>query len=137
MVALATFMVTMDTGLLSISLPVIVTELGADLSLAGWLFLVYALVTAALYLPCGRLSDLLGRKKVFMIGFLVYAVSTLMASASTSTGQLILSRGAQAAGSALVMVHRFALVTTLFPPPEGGRAMGIAGGTVSGMCSNL
>ncbi|HEX9145457.1 MAG TPA: MFS transporter, partial [Candidatus Binatia bacterium] len=103
-VALATFMVTMDNGLLSISLPVIVTELHADLSLAGWLLLVYALVTAALYLPCGRLSDLLGRKKVFMIGFLIYAVSTSAASASISGGQLIALRAVQAAGSALVMV---------------------------------
>ncbi len=132
-VALATFMVTMDTGLLSISLPVIVTELRADLSLAGWLFLVYALVTAALYLPCGRLSDLVGRKKVFMIGFLIYAVSSLIAGASTSSGQLILSRGVQATGSALVMVNSFALLTTLFPPQERGRAMGIAGGTVSAL----
>lgn len=132
-VALATFTVTMDTGLLSISLPVIVTELGADLSLAGWLLLVYALVTAALYLPCGRLSDLLGRKNVFVIGFLVYAVGTLIASASTSGGQLILARGVQAAGCALVMVNSFALLTALFSPQERGRAMGIAGGTVSAL----
>ena len=132
-VALATFMVTMDNGLLSISLPVIVTELHADLSLAGWLFLVYALVTAALYLPCGRLSDLLGRKKVFMIGFLIYAVSTSAASASISGGQLIALRAVQAAGSALVMVNSFALLTTLFPPEERGRAMGLAGGTVSAL----
>jgi EmrB/QacA subfamily drug resistance transporter len=132
-VALATFMATMDTGLLSISLPVIVRELHADLSLAGWLFLVYALVTAVLYLPCGRLSDLLGRKKIFMIGFLVYGVSTLIAGATTSGNQLILCRGAQAAGSALVMVNSFALLTTLFSPQERGRAMGLAGGTVSAL----
>ncbi len=132
-VALATFMATMDTGLLSISLPVIVTELHADLSLAGWLFLVYALVTAVLYLPCGRLSDLVGHKKIFMIGFLVYGVSTLIAGASTNGSQLIVARGAQAAGSALVMVNSFALLTTLFPPQERGRAMGLAGGTVSAL----
>jgi EmrB/QacA subfamily drug resistance transporter len=132
-VALATFMVTMDTGLLSISLPVIVTELQADLSLAGWLFLVYALVTAALYLPCGRLSDLLGRKKVFTIGFLIYAISALAAGASTNGGQLIFLRAVQAAGSALVMVNSFALLTTLFSPEERGRAMGLAGGTVSAL----
>jgi EmrB/QacA subfamily drug resistance transporter len=132
-VALATFMVTMDNGLLSISLPVIVTELQADLSLAGWLFLVYALVTASLYLPCGRLSDLLGRKKVFMLGFVVYALSTSAAGASGSGSQLIFLRAVQAAGSALVMVNSFALITTLFPPEERGRAMGIAGGMVSAL----
>jgi EmrB/QacA subfamily drug resistance transporter len=132
-VALATFMVTMDNGLLSISLPVIVTELQADLSLAGWLFLVYALVTAALYLPCGRLSDLLGRKKVFMLGFLIYAVSTSAAGASGSGAQLVFLRAVQATGSALVMVNSFALITTLFPPEERGRAMGLAGGTVSAL----
>src|SRR5512143_1983579 len=132
-VALATFMVTMDSGLLSISLPVIVTELQADLSLAGWLFLVYALVTAALYLPCGRLSDLLGRKKVFMLGFMIYAISASAASASASGGQLIFLRAVQAAGGALVMVNSFALLTTLFPPEERGRAMGLAGGTVSAL----
>jgi EmrB/QacA subfamily drug resistance transporter len=132
-VALATFMVTMDSGLLSISLPVIVTELQADLSLAGWLFLVYALVTAALYLPCGRLSDLLGRKKVFMLGFMIYAISASAAGASTSGGQLIFLRAVQAAGGALVMVNSFALLTTLFPPEERGRAMGLAGGTVSAL----
>jgi len=126
-------MVTMDTGLLSISLPVIATELQADLSLAGWLFLVYALVTAALYLPCGRLSDLLGRKKVFTIGFVVYALSASAAGASTSGGQLIFLRALQAAGSALIMVNSFALLTTLFSPEERGRAMGLAGGTVSAL----
>lgn len=132
-VALATFMVTMDTGLLSISLPVIVAELQADLSLAGSLFLIYALVTAALYLPCGRLSDLFGRKKVFTAGFLIYAVSALAAGASTSGGQLIWLRALQAAGRALVMVNSFALLTTLFSPEERGRAMGLAGGTVSAL----
>ncbi|MGE5306329.1 MAG: DHA2 family efflux MFS transporter permease subunit, partial [Alphaproteobacteria bacterium] len=128
-----TFMVTMDNGLLSISLPVIVTDLRADLSLAGWLFLVYALVTASLYLPCGRLSDLVWRKKVFVSGFLTYAISTLAAGASTSAGQLIFLRSLQATGCALVLVNSFALLTTLFPPEERGRAMGIAGGTVSAL----
>jgi EmrB/QacA subfamily drug resistance transporter len=132
-VALATFMVTMDYGLLSISLPVIVNELKADLSLAGWLFLVYALVTASLYLPFGRLSDLIGRKKVFVIGFLIYAISTLVAAVSVNGGQLIGVRTAQGVGSALIMVNSFALLTTLFSPEERGRALGIAGGTVSAL----
>lgn len=130
-VSLAIFIVTMDIGLLSIALPVIITDLKADLALAGWIALIYALGTASFYLPCGRLSDIFGRAKVFSIGFFLYAVSSLIAGMSQTPGQLICFRGLQAAGSALIMANSFALVTALFSPEERGRAMGISGGTVS------
>jgi EmrB/QacA subfamily drug resistance transporter len=131
--SLATLLVTADTGQLSIALPVIITEFNADLTLASWIALVYALITASLYLPCGRLSDLVGIGKVFSAGFVLYAFSALAAGWSQSAGQLILFRAFQAAGSALIMVNNFALVTALFPPEERGRAMGISGGTVSAL----
>ena len=131
--SLATLLVTADTGQLSIALPVIITEFNADLTLASWIALVYALITASLYLPCGRLSDLVGIGKVFSAGFLLYAASALAAGWSQSAEQLILFRAFQAAGSALIMANNFALVTALFPPEERGRAMGISGGTVSAL----
>jgi EmrB/QacA subfamily drug resistance transporter len=131
--SLATLLVTADTGQLSIALPVIITEFNADLTLASWIALVYALITASLYLPCGRLSDLVGIGKVFSAGFLLYAASALAAGWSQSAEQLILFRALQAAGSALIMANNFALVTALFPPKERGRAMGISGGTVSAL----
>jgi EmrB/QacA subfamily drug resistance transporter len=131
--SLATLMVTADTGQLSIALPVIITEFNADLTLASWIALVYALITASLYLPCGRLSDLVGIGKVFSAGFVLYAASALAAGWSQSAEQLILFRALQAAGSALIMANNFALVTALFPPEERGRAMGISGGTVSAL----
>lgn len=131
--SLATLLVTADTGQLSIALPVIITEFNADLTLASWIALVYALITASLYLPSGRLSDLVGIGKVFSAGFLVYAASALAAGWSQSAEQLILFRALQAAGSALIMANNFALVTALFPPEERGRAMGISGGTVSAL----
>jgi EmrB/QacA subfamily drug resistance transporter len=132
-VSLGTFMVTTDIGLLSIALPVIMTELRADLELAGWITLIYALVTASLYLPCGRLSDLIGRSKVYRLGFLFYAVTSLMAGFAQNGAQLILFRGLQAVGSALIMTNSFALVAALFPPETRGRAMGIAGGSVAAL----
>ena len=131
--SLATLLVTADTGQLSIALPVIITEFNADLTLASWIALVYALITASLYLPCGRLSDLVGIGKVFSAGFVLYGASALAAGWSQSAGQLILFRALQAAGSALIMANNFALVTALFPPEERGRAMGISGGTVSAL----
>jgi MFS transporter, DHA2 family, multidrug resistance protein len=90
--SLATLLVTVDTGQLSIALPVIITEFNADLTLASWIALVYALITASLYLPCGRLSDLVGIGKVFSAGFILYAASALAAGWSQSAGQLILFR---------------------------------------------
>jgi EmrB/QacA subfamily drug resistance transporter len=132
-VSLGTFMVTTDIGLLSIALPVIITDLHAELALAGWIAVIYALVTASLYLPCGRLSDIIGRAKVYRVGFFLYAATSLIAGFAQDAWQLIFFRGLQAMGSALIMTNSFAMVAAIFPPEERGRAMGIAGGTVSAL----
>lgn len=129
--SLASLIVTADSGQLSIALPLIITEFNADLALASWIALAYALITASLYLPCGRLSDLVGVGRLFLVGFLFYAASSLAAGLAQSGAQLIFFRALQAAGSALIMANNFALVTALFPPEERGRAMGIAGGAIS------
>jgi EmrB/QacA subfamily drug resistance transporter len=130
-VCVGVFMTTMDSGLLTISLPVIITEFQADVALTGWIALIYALVTGALYLPCGRVADLVGRKKVLSAGFFLYGVCALLAGFSQGPVQLILFRALQGVGGALIMVNSFAIVTALFPPEERGRAMGLSGGAVS------
>ncbi|HEX2227012.1 MAG TPA: MFS transporter, partial [Candidatus Binatia bacterium] len=128
---------TADSGQLSIALPTIIREFNADITLAGWIALVYALVTASLYMPCGRLSDLVGVGKLFKIGFIVYSASSLAGGLSQSAEQLVFLRALQGAGSAMIMANNFALVTALFPPEERGRAMGIAGGSVSALGYSL
>jgi len=135
--SIATLIVTVDTGQLSIALPLIIKEFDADLALASWIALVYALITAALYLPCGRMSDLFGLGKLFLGGFVLYSLSSFAAGAAQGPGQLLFCRALQAAGSALIMANNFALVTALFPPEERGRAMGIAGGTISALGYSL
>ena len=135
--SLATLIVTIDTGQLSIALPLIIKEFDADLGLASWLALVYALITASLYLPCGRLSDLFGLGKLFLGGFILYSLSSFAAGVAHGSAQLIVCRALQAGGSALIMANNFALVTALFPPEERGRAMGIAGGTISALGYSL
>ena len=130
-IGIGVFMTTVDTGLLSISLPAIITEFNADVALTGWIALTYALVTGALYLPCGRLADLAGRQKVFSAGFFVYSVSALLAGFSQGPPQLILFRALQGVGGALIMANSFAMVAALFPPEERGRAMGLSGGAIS------
>ncbi len=135
--SLATLIVTIDTGQLNIALPLIIKEFEADLALASWIALVYALITASLYLPCGRLSDLFGLGRLFLSGFILYSLSSFAAGLALGSGQLIFFRALQAAGSALIMANNFALVTALFPPEERGRAMGIAGGTISALGYSL
>jgi MFS family permease len=85
--SLATLLVTADSGQLSIALPAIISEFNSDLTLASWIALVYALITASLYLPCGRLSDLIGIGKVFSAGFVLYGTSALAAGWSQSAEQ--------------------------------------------------
>lgn len=135
--SLATLIVTIDTGQLSIALPLIIKEFDADLGLASWIALVYALITASLYLPCGRLSDLFGLGKLFLGGFILYSLSSFAAGVAHGSAQLIVCRAFQAGGSALIMANNFALVTALFPPEERGRAMGIAGGSISALGYSL
>jgi EmrB/QacA subfamily drug resistance transporter len=135
--SVATLIVTVDTGQLSIALPAIIREFNADLALASWIALVYALITASLYLPCGRLSDLFGLGKLFLTGFILYSLSSFAAALAQGSAQLVVCRALQAGGSALIMANNFALVTALFPPEERGRAMGIAGGTISALGYSL
>jgi EmrB/QacA subfamily drug resistance transporter len=135
--AVATLIVTIDTGQLSIALPAIIKEFNADFALASWIALVYALITASLYLPCGRLSDIVGLGKLFLAGFVLYSLSSFAAGLAQGSSQLIVCRALQAGGSALIMANNFALVTALFSPEERGRAMGIAGGTISALGYSL
>jgi MFS family permease len=112
--SIATLIVTADSGQISIALPAIIAEFNADLTLASWIALVHALITASLYLPCGRLSDLVGIGKLFLAGFILYAASSIAAGFAQGAGSLLIFRAMQAGGSALVMANNFALVTALF-----------------------
>ena len=132
-VVISVFIATTDVGMLTISLPVIITEFRTDITFAGWIVFVYALVTGALYLPCGRLSDLLGRKLTFSAGFLVYGIASMLAGLSQSPTQLMAWRVAQAIGAALMMTNTFALTGSLFTGADRGRAMGLSGGLVSAL----
>ena len=130
-VVVSVFIATTDVGMLTISLPVIITEFRTDITFAGWIVFVYALVTGALYLPCGRLSDLLGRKLTFSAGFLVYGVASMLAGLSEGPTHLMACRVGQAVGAALMMTNTFALTGSLFTGPDRGRAMGLSGGLVA------
>ncbi|CDG65149.1 major facilitator superfamily protein [Methanobacterium sp. MB1] len=110
---------------LSLILPLIQNELAVNILLLGWIPTAFTLANAALVLPFGRLADIHGRKKVFTIGFIVYTLASLLASASTSGLTLIFFSFMQGAGCAMIFATGVALLFSIFPPEKRGRVLGI------------
>src|SRR4051812_4059129 len=126
--ALAQFMVVLDVTIVNVALPAIQAAL--DFSPAGlqWVVNAYTLVFGGLLLLGGRVSDLLGRRRVFMIGMAVFAGASLAAGLAPSAAWLIVARAVQGAGAALLSPAALALVTVTFPAGrERNVALGVWG----------
>ncbi len=126
-----------DQSGINIALPVIAEQFGADIPTVQWISLGYSLATSAMLMPMGRLSDMIGRKRVYLLGFAVFSVLALAGGTSQSLGFLIAVKIVQGMGSAGVQANSMALITEVFPDRERGKAMGlymaiIGTGAVSG-----
>lgn len=130
-VALGTFMSTLDSSIVNISLPSILSYFRSDLATIEWVVLAYLLTITALLLTFGRLADIWGRKKVYTIGFAVFTLGSLLCGLSASPLQLILARIVQAVGGAMVQANGLAITGAVFPGAERGRALGINGAIVA------
>lgn len=109
----------------SIALPSIGQEFSVDAILLGWIATSYLLASAMFLVPFGRIADIHGRKKVFIYGIAVYTVSSFLAAISTSAMMLILFRVLQGIGSAMIFGTGVAILTSVFPVNERGKALGI------------
>ncbi|MFH0728404.1 MAG: MFS transporter [Pseudomonadota bacterium] len=108
-----------------VALPAIGREFSAGAMALGLIEMIYVLATAMLLLPMGRLSDIYGRKKLFITGMAVLMVATLALSFAPNTAVFIAFRFLQGTGAAMVASTSFAILTSTFPPECRGRAMGI------------
>src|ERR1700734_1743333 len=113
-----------NSGTLIIALPDLEPSLHTSLLALVWVILAYLIAATVLVLMAGRLSDLFGRKKAYVGGFLVFALASLGAGFSTGATELILWRVLQGIGSAFLFANAAALVTDAFPKKELGLAMG-------------
>jgi EmrB/QacA subfamily drug resistance transporter len=125
------YMVTLDAGIVNVALPVLTREFGASLVLAQWVVLGYVLCITGLLLPAGRLADIVGRKQVFLAGFLLFGLSSALCGLAPSIYWLIAARVVQGIGGALVQANTGALLTQAFPANERGRALGLNSSFVS------
>jgi EmrB/QacA subfamily drug resistance transporter len=122
--SLGMLLATINSGTLIIALPDLERHLHTSLLELVWVILVYMIASTVLVLSAGRLSDQFGRKKAYILGFLVFAAASLGAGFSTSGTELILWRVVQGIGGAFLFANSAAIVTDAFPKEELGVAMG-------------
>jgi EmrB/QacA subfamily drug resistance transporter len=123
--ALSTFLVGFTGSSINIALPSIGRELKMDAVLLGWVATSYILASATLLLPFGRLADIHGRKRIFIYGIITYTIASLLLSFVPSASALISLRVVQGVGSAMIFSTGIAIVTSVFPAGERGKALGI------------
>ncbi|MEG3224369.1 MAG: MFS transporter [Methanobacteriales archaeon Met13] len=131
---MAAFLTPFVGSSINIALPPIGMEFGADAVLLGWITTIYLLTLAVCLIPLGRIADIHGRKRIFTYGIILFTISSLLAAFSSSLEMLMVLRVLQGASSAMIFGNLFAIIASLFPDGERGKALGI---TVTGAFMGL
>jgi EmrB/QacA subfamily drug resistance transporter len=122
---LPSFLVPFMASSVSIALPSIGKEFNMDAVLLGWVATIYILSSAMLLVPFGRLGDIYGRKRIFLYGIIVYTFSSLILGFSASSNMLLIFRVLQGIGGSMMFSTSVAILTSLFPPQERGKILGL------------
>ena len=124
-IAITTFASVADHGSVNVALPTIAEHFNIDLPTVQWVVISFALTVSAFLLPMGRLSDLVGRKEVFIAGSLLAAIGAALAGASSIYFLLVFARVLQGLGNAMSQGTGTAIVISIFPGSERGKAIGM------------
>lgn len=129
----AQFMVILDVSIVNVALPSIRTALHFPESDLQWVISAYTVTFAGFLMLGGRAGDLLGRKRMFIIGVAVFSLASLLGALATTSQLLIAARGLQGLGGAIVAPATLSIITTTFAEgPERNRALGIWGAVAAG-----
>lgn len=123
-VMLGLFVSAINQTLVSTATPRVVAELGG-LRLYSWVFTSFMLTSTTLVPIIGKFGDMYGRKPLFLVGLVVFMVSSALCGASQTIIQLIIFRGLQGVGAGMIMANAFAIIGELFPPSERGKYQGL------------
>jgi EmrB/QacA subfamily drug resistance transporter len=123
--AFAAFLTPFLTSAVNLALPSIGKELHANAISLGWVISSFILTSAIFLLPFGRLGDIIGRKKIFSFGILLFTISTFLIIFSHSIISLIILRIFQGFSGAMIFGTSMAILTSVFQPGERGKAIGI------------
>jgi EmrB/QacA subfamily drug resistance transporter len=120
----ALFMIMLDNTVVNVALPSIQKDLGASLSSLEWTVNAYTLTFAVLLVTGGRLGDILGRRRMFLFGVVVFALSSAAIGLAPDQGWLVAGRAIQGFGAAFMMPATLSIITVTFPQEERGKAIG-------------
>ena len=120
----ALFMIMLDNTVVNVALPSIQRDLGASISGLEWTINGYTLSFAVLLATGGRLGDIFGRRRMFLAGVVIFALSSATAGFAVAPTDLVISRVVQGVGAALMMPGTLSIITDAFPAHERGKAMG-------------
>lgn len=129
-VSLAVFMAMLDITIVNVALPEIQKKFSSNFSNLQWVLNGYTLVYAAMLLPVSKLGDIIGRKKVFLLGLSVFVIGSLTSGLASSHLWLNIFRGLQGIGGAAMMSLSLTIVTSSFPDKQRGLALGFWSGAL-------
>src|SRR5919108_4248302 len=123
-VAFGLFMIMLDNTVVNVALQSIREDLHMSVSSLEWIVNAYFLTFAVLMLTGGKLADLLGRRRIFIAGLVVFTATSPACGLATSGGMLIAFRAVQGVGAAMMNPATLSIITATFPPRQRGMAMG-------------
>jgi EmrB/QacA subfamily drug resistance transporter len=118
-------MASIDSTIVILGLPEMMVKLHADLVEMIWVIMAYILVSTVFLLTFGRAADILGRVRMYNLGFVVFTIGSALCGFSNTAGQLIFFRLIQGSGAAMMVVNSVAIITEVFPANERGKALGL------------
>ena len=125
------YMSTLDASIVNISLPTIIRSLNTHLTTVAWVVMAYLMVITGCLLLMGRLSDLFGQRRIYLLGFLTFTIGSAFCGFSPTIYFLIGSRMLQGLGASALMANGSGILTTAYPEEERGKALGILGSVIS------
>ena len=123
---LAGFLTPFMGSAVNVALPAIAAEFSLKAVTLGWVATAYLLAAAICLVPIGRLADIRGRKKIFLLGVSLFTLASVLAAAAPSAAALIAFRALQGLGGAMIFGTSMAILTSVYPQGERGRAIGIS-----------
>lgn len=130
-VCLGTFMGALDGSIVNVTLPLLSTIFSVDIPTIGWVAIAYQLATISTLGTFGRMTDLFGRRVIYLSGFVVFIVSSALCGISNGATMLIAFRAMQGVGAAMLTANSMALITSVFPGKQRGTAIGFLETSVS------